>query len=71
MSHNKKIKMSDIMIHFCCLDGKKNKEGLREVISKDIDDLGLTYDQAHNIVEEMSNAKLEHITSWLTIGSNI
>lgn len=61
--------MSDIKIHFCCLDGKKNEKGLREVISKDIDDLGLTYDQAHDIVEEMSNAKLQHITSWLT-GSN-
>lgn len=71
MSHSKKVNMSDIKIHFCCLDGKKNKDGLREVISKDIDDLGLTYDQAHSIVEEMHNANLEHITSWLTIGNNI
>jgi len=34
--------MSDCMIHFCFLKAEKNEEGLRPVISKPIDDLGIT-----------------------------
>jgi len=34
--------MSDCMIHFCFLKADKNEEGLRPVISKPIDDLGIT-----------------------------
>ena len=36
--------MSKEMIHFCCLKAAKNDKGLRPVISKSIEELGITHE---------------------------
>ena len=59
----------DIMIHFCCLKAARNKEGLRPVISKNIEDLGITHEQASEICLELNNH--ETIAAWLTVAKVI
>ena len=61
--------MSKEMIHFCCLKAAKNEEGLRPVISKSIEELGITHEQAMEICLELN--KYETIRAWLTSGSII
>lgn len=52
------------MIHFCFLKAEKNKEGFRPTISMDIDDLGITFQQAMDVCMEL-NGK-ETIAAWMT-----
>jgi hypothetical protein len=61
--------MSKEMIHFCCLKAAKNEKGLRPVISKSIEELGITHEQAMEICLELTEHKT--ICAWLTGGSII
>lgn len=52
------------MIHFCFLEAERNDKGLRPVISKSIDELGITFEQAMKVCEELNNH--ETIAAWMT-----
>lgn len=52
------------MIHFCFLEAEPNDEGFRPVISKSIDELGITFEQAMKVCEELNNHKT--IAAWMT-----
>lgn len=56
--------MTDEMIHFCFLKADKNEEGLRPVISRNIEDLGITHQQAMDVCIELEGK--ETIAAWLT-----
>ena len=58
--------MKDIMLHFCCLEAEKIEDGHRPVISKTIEELGITNTQAEDIAREMHNANLKTIACWIT-----
>lgn len=57
----------DAMIHFCFLEAERNEKGLRPIISKSIDELGITFEQAMKVCEELNNHKT--IAAWITSGS--
>lgn len=53
------------MIHFCCLNAAKDESsGLRPVISRNIEELGITHEQALEICLELNGH--ETICAWLT-----
>lgn len=54
------------MIHFCFLKGAKDAEGLRPVISKSIDEIDITPEQAMDVCKELNGH--ETIAAWLTSG---
>lgn len=55
------------MIHFCFLKGARDAEGLRPIISKSIDELDITPEQAMDVCKELNGH--ETIAAWLTSGS--
>ena len=55
------------MIHFCFLEAERNEEGFRPIISKSIDELGITFEQAMKVCEELNGHKT--IAAWMTSGS--
>lgn len=55
------------MIHFCFLKAERNDEGLRPIISKSIDELGITFEQAMEVCKELNNHNT--IAAWMTSGS--
>lgn len=55
------------MIHFCFLEAERNDEGLRPIISKSIDELGITFEQAMGVCKELNGHKT--IVAWMTSGS--
>ena len=64
--------MNNILIHFCFLEGPKRPteyipEGIRPMISADIDELGISPNQALAVCEELNNHKT--IAAWLTSGA--
>lgn len=52
------------MIHFCFLEAERNEEGLRPIISKSINELGITFEQAVKVCEELNDH--ETIAAWMT-----
>lgn len=52
------------IIYFCFLEAESNDEGLRPIISKSIDELGITFEQAMKVCEELNNHKT--IAAWMT-----
>ena len=54
-------------IHFCFLKAERNDEGLRPIISKSIDELGITFEQAMEVCKELNNHNT--IAAWMTSGS--
>lgn len=70
-SGGKNKKMSNMLIHFCFLEGPKRPaeyipEGIRPIISADVDKLGISPKQALAVCEELNNHKT--IAAWLTGG---
>ena len=61
--NTKKI-LSGPMIHICFLEAEHDDEGLRPVISKSIDELGITFEQAIKVCEELNGHKT--IAAWMT-----
>ena len=55
------------MIHFCFLKGPKDKEGIRPMMSKSLEELNLTVEQALEVCMELNNHKT--IAAWITGGS--
>ena len=55
------------MIHFCFLKGPKDEEGLRPMISKSLEELNLTIEQALEVCMELNNH--ETIAAWITGGT--
>ena len=51
-------------IHFCFLEAERNDEGFRPVISKSIDELGITFEQGMKVCEELNDHKT--IAAWMT-----
>ena len=63
-----------MLIHFCFLEGPKRPteytpEGIRPSISVDVDELGISPNQALAVCEELNNHKT--IAAWLTSVSRI
>lgn len=72
-SGGKNKKMSNMLIHFCFLEGPKRPaeyipEGIRPMISADVDELGISPDQALAVCKELNNHKT--IAAWLTSGGS-
>ena len=58
--------MESPMIHIVFLKANKNEEGLRPIISYNIEDVGLTFEQALEVCLELNNHQT--IAAWLTSG---
>lgn len=55
------------MIHFCFLKGPRDKEDCRPMMSKSLEELNLTVEQALEVCMELNNH--ETIAAWITGGS--
>lgn len=56
---------TDCHINFCFLKAEKNSDGLRPVLSADIESLGITYEQAKEVCDDLYN-KHDSIAAWVT-----
>lgn len=63
----RKAKKSEVKLHFCILNSGA-KEGERPTLYVDIEDLGITKEQALEIANEVSE-KCETVASWITYPS--
>lgn len=52
------------MIHFCFLKGPRDKEDCRPMISKSLEELNLTVEQALEVCKELNNH--ETIAAWIS-----
>lgn len=52
------------VIHICFLEAKRNDKGFRPKIDKSIDELGITFEQAMKVCEELNDHKT--IAAWMT-----
>ena len=65
--------MADTKFHFVCLEAEKKEKDYytgkthRPVKSFSLDELGITYDQAKAICDELYGSKT--MAAWLTVGN--
>lgn len=52
-------------INFCFLKAEKNEDGLRPVLPIDIEDLGITFEQAKEVCNDLYN-KCDSLAAWLS-----
>lgn len=72
MQNLKSYQMNNIMLHICFLEAPKNdlsfdQKPIRKVYSYDLEQTGLTEDQAVKLCNELTNH--ETIAAWLTGGN--